>query len=142
MNASGKQIVKCSEFIYNHRKLITRKNCQIFQRFWSVNSEVYSEPCQSAKMDLFAKTVNGFQPLTTLSSILDVWQGFQYASKTCFSYLQISEVSPFSQSLRSRKFSHVFKLTLKNQAITDVLSKSWSKNFLKIHWKTPAMESF
>ena len=40
-------------------------------------TEVYSEPCQISKMELYAQIVNGFQPLTIIekSSILDVWQG-------------------------------------------------------------------
>ena len=37
----------------------------------------YSELCQIYTMKLFAKTVNGYKPLTIFaeSSILDVWQG-------------------------------------------------------------------
>ena len=37
-------------------------------------SEVYSEPNQTSEMELSAKIVNGFQPLTIFaeSSILDV----------------------------------------------------------------------
>ena len=36
--------------------------------------EAYSEPCQTSKIELFAKIVNGFQPLTIFakSSVLDV----------------------------------------------------------------------
>ena len=36
--------------------------------------EPHSEPCQTLKMELFAKIVNGFQTLTVFakSSILDV----------------------------------------------------------------------
>ena len=45
-------------------------------------TEVYSEPCHTSKMEHFAKIVNGFQPLTILvkGSVLDVCQGFEYAS--------------------------------------------------------------
>ena len=34
-------------------------------------------------MERFVKTLNGFQPVTFFAkhSILDVWQGFEYASK-------------------------------------------------------------
>ena len=37
--------------------------------------EAYSEPCQTSKMNYFAKIVNGFQPLTNIAklSILDVF---------------------------------------------------------------------
>ena len=43
--------------------------------------EPYSEPCQTYKMELFAKIFNGFPPLTVLakSSILDIWLGSKYA---------------------------------------------------------------
>lgn len=132
-------------FCFNHSSSITGKNCQSLKNFLADKlAEVLLEPCQTSQREYFARKVKGLNIITFFKKALRLgdWQGFQYASKTWFSYLQISEVSPFSQSLRSRKFSHVFKLTLKNQAITDVLSKSWSKNFLKIHWKTPAMESF
>ena len=39
-------------------------------------SEVFSEPCQTCMMECFVKIVNGFAKL----SILDVWQGYEYAS--------------------------------------------------------------
>ena len=44
--------------------------------------EVHSEPCHTSKIELFAKIVDGFQPLTFFvkSSIFDVWQGSKYAS--------------------------------------------------------------
>ena len=39
------------------------------------DSEAYSEPCQTCKMERFTKIVNGFYPLTIFSkhSIFDVW---------------------------------------------------------------------
>ena len=51
---------------------------------WSVASNLpgtYSEPCQTSKMELFAKIVNG-KLLTPFAKgfILDVWQGSEYAS--------------------------------------------------------------
>ena len=47
----------------------------------SHNSEVYSEPCQTYKMEIFGKIVNGFQLLTIFSpsSILYVRLGSKYA---------------------------------------------------------------
>ena len=44
------------------------------------NSEVYSETCQTSKIERFAKIVHGFDPLTIFKkfSILDVWQGSEY----------------------------------------------------------------
>ena len=43
-------------------------------------SEAYSEPCLRSKMELFAKIVNSFQPVTIFakSSILDIWLGSEY----------------------------------------------------------------
>ena len=47
------------------------------------NSEAYSEPCQTSKMEVFTKIVNGFSFLTIFakSSILDVWQDSEFASE-------------------------------------------------------------
>ena len=44
--------------------------------------EVYSDSCQISKMKRFAKIINSFKPLTifTKHSILDIWQGSEYAS--------------------------------------------------------------
>ena len=40
----------------------------------------YSEPCQTSKLERFAKIVDGFKPLTIFAkrSILDVRQGYEY----------------------------------------------------------------
>ena len=45
--------------------------------------EAHSEPCQGTKMERFAKIVDDFQMLTIVAkrSILDVSQGFDYASE-------------------------------------------------------------
>ena len=47
-------------------------------------SEVYSQPCETSKMERFAKIVHGWKQLTVLAkcAIIDVWQGFEYASDT------------------------------------------------------------
>ena len=44
--------------------------------------EAYSGPYQPSKMKFFVKIVNDFQQSTifTKSSIVDVWQGSEYAS--------------------------------------------------------------
>ena len=57
-----------------------------------VVSEAYSEPSQTSKIELFEKVVNGFQPLTIFekSSILDVWQGSEYASGNNQKYFEIN----------------------------------------------------
>ena len=47
-------------------------------------AEAYSEPSRTSKMQLFAKIVNGFQPLIIFakSFILDVQLGFEYVSES------------------------------------------------------------
>ena len=54
--------------------------CTFNLNFVSI-TEVYSEPCKTSKMGLFAKTINGFQLLTIFvkNSILDVWLGSEYS---------------------------------------------------------------
>ena len=56
----------------------------MYSERWQMYSprQMYSEPCQTSKKELFAKTVNSWMPLNifTKSSILDVWQGSEYAS--------------------------------------------------------------
>ena len=44
---------------------------------------MYSEPCQTSKLELFVKIVNGFQQLTILgiNSNLDVLQGPEFDSE-------------------------------------------------------------
>ena len=44
---------------------------------------MYSEPCQTSKLELFVKIVNGFQPLTILeiNFNLDVLQGPKFDSE-------------------------------------------------------------
>ena len=45
-------------------------------------SIAYSGPCQTSKMECFAKIANTIQALTIFAkgSILDVWEGSEYAS--------------------------------------------------------------
>ena len=54
----------------------------IWRKKQILSSKVYPEPCQTSKMELFAKIINSFQPLTIIlkSFILDVWHGYEYAS--------------------------------------------------------------
>ena len=49
--------------------------------YWAV-VEAYSEPCQTSNMEFFRKIIIDFHSSTGLakSSILDVWQGSEYAS--------------------------------------------------------------
>ena len=52
-------------------------------------TEVYLEPIQTSKIELFVKTVNSLMPLTILTncSILDAWLGSKIATKSfnkCF----------------------------------------------------------
>ena len=47
-------------------------------------SETYSEPCETSKVELFAKIVNGLESLTIFvkNSILGIWQGSEYGSRS------------------------------------------------------------
>ena len=42
---------------------------------------MYSEPCETSKIELFEKIVNNWKllPISAKTSILDVWQGSEYA---------------------------------------------------------------
>ena len=46
-----------------------------------IETEPYSEPCQTSKINFFTKMVNNFEPLIIFEngSILDVLQGSEYA---------------------------------------------------------------
>ena len=71
---------RCFPMIF--KQLWTLTHCWTPFKNWTLNSEAYSEPCQTSKVEIFAKIVNGFCQLTIFSkrSILDVWQGSEYAS--------------------------------------------------------------
>ena len=47
-------------------------------------SETYSEPCETSKVEFFAKIVNGLESLTIFvkNSILGIWQGSEYGSRS------------------------------------------------------------
>ena len=51
--------------------------CKLFG--W-MKKDAYSEPCQTSKMELFAKIVNGWKPLTVFTKrfLLYVWQCSEY----------------------------------------------------------------
>ena len=46
----------------------------------TLTPEAYSDPCQTSKIERFAKIVNDWKPLTIFAkhSILDAWQGSVY----------------------------------------------------------------
>ena len=75
----------------NKRKLF-QKICQNQQNYVEILpqnvfiTQAYSEPCQTSKIERFAKIVNVFQPLTTFAkrTILDVWQGSEYPSELVY----------------------------------------------------------
>ena len=88
------------------------------------NSEAYSGPCQTSKMEVFAQILNGFYFLTIFlkSSILDVWQDSQFASKVSY---EIAEKAP------SQMFDRVLNLLLKldfHQCNMPYRSSRWSFN--------------
>ena len=56
-------------------------NKLLVMRRWSLHA--YSEASRTSKMELIAKIVNGWKPLTVFAKrfILDVWLGSEYASE-------------------------------------------------------------
>ena len=54
------------------------------------NSEAYSEPCQTSKIEVFAQIVNGFWFLTIFakSPILDVWSDSEFASEASYNFAE------------------------------------------------------
>ena len=62
----------------------TNSDCSLLQASYEFPemTEPYSEPFQAFKMKFFAKTINVWRPLVIFAknSILDVWDGFEYAS--------------------------------------------------------------
>ena len=58
-------------------------------------SEAYSEKYQTSKMERFVKTVNGVKLLIIFAkrSILDVWQGCEYASLLVKSFDNVWQVN-------------------------------------------------
>ena len=67
----------------NHSKLATYPSFVLLPLSISVPvSEVYSEPCQTFKIERFLKIKNGWKPFTIFPKryILHFWQGSEYAS--------------------------------------------------------------
>ena len=50
--------------------------------YYPKNSEAYSEPCQTSKMERFLKIFNGLT-IFAKHSILDIWQRSEHASGIC-----------------------------------------------------------
>ena len=78
-------------FLTAHKYKLARWKFQQYtkhlgRKTFSINTqyctETCSEPCQTSKIELFAKTVMGFQLLITFvkPSNLDVWHGYKHAS--------------------------------------------------------------
>ena len=71
-------------------KILTPLYCNASINLFKYNTEAYSEPCQTSKMELFAKIVNVFQWWIIFvkrfckRSILDVWEISKDASEISF----------------------------------------------------------
>ena len=68
---------------YNYMKQIPNWKFKLYWKiFHQLNTERYSEPCQTSKLELFANIVKSFQSLTNFVklSILGAWRGSEYAS--------------------------------------------------------------
>ena len=94
--------------------------CQTYFTFLALTSNLpsvsYSETCQTCKMEYFAKIVNGFETLTIFAkrSVLDVWQGFEYASSShqifTISGNNISFSRNINSSQREQNYKHVHNI--------------------------------
>ena len=65
-----------------------------FRDLWATTStDAYSEPCQTSKMGHFAEMVNDWKLLRNFAkrSILDIWQGSEFASAINLWDLSVSE---------------------------------------------------
>ena len=64
------------------------KPLEIYGTLAASYSEMFSEPCQTAKMELFVKIVNDLKPLTIFAkrSVFGVWQNCEYASDIDFRF--------------------------------------------------------
>ena len=121
------------------------------------NSEVYSEPCETSKMELFAKIVKGFHSLTILTkrSILDTWQSSECAfviyRLKIYAFLSwtTSSAQKVKFSIKNffgkcdqicrflRIWSHLLKKSLiENFIFCTVLSKSKRWLLTKFSWKS------
>ena len=90
-------------------------------------TEVHSEPCQTSKMELFVKIINGFYPLTifTKSSISGVWQSSEYDSDCCVMKSPIDSILTFINT-------SLWKLFVKYHEKTIIDKKYW---FLKCFFR-------
>lgn len=78
---SEKNRVVFSNFMVSN---LCKRLCAVFKMKTEFFAGAHSETCPKCKIELFAKLVNGFQQLIICAkcSILDVSQGFEYASVT------------------------------------------------------------
>ena len=63
-----------------------KREFKVLWKIWDgdfLASEANSQPCQTFKMELFARIVKNWNPFTICAkaSILDIWQGSEYASE-------------------------------------------------------------
>ena len=87
------------------RQNTTVKHC--FKNTWRALREAYSEPCQTSMIQRFTIMVD-FWPLTTFTkrSILDIWQGSEYACLRVINFLHVSAYSD------RKKFAHLMTETI------------------------------
>ena len=74
---------------------------------------MYSESCQTSRIECFAKIVNGFLVFTTFAkrSILDIWQGSECAFgvnvEAVVNYPQILKLSILTRKRTGENFFHI-----------------------------------
>ena len=105
-----KSLMKILHFLCSVYNLVDRSRDLTLFREEGRSEELYSQPCQTSKMERFGKIVNRFQRLTifTKRSILDVLQGCEYASGMIVQAQLFIWKSTFSdqQLLFSKNYGH------------------------------------
>ena len=112
-------------------------NCSLLFSCLEFHLEAYSEPCQTSKMMLLPKILNGFLPLNNFTKIfiLDVWQGSDFAS-VIFSKVPGLQLSDYNFTKRWTP-SHVFFKDFGNLAGTLIWrnTSGWLLQKRQMLWK-------
>ena len=89
---------------------------------------MYSEPCQTPKIELFVKIVSGWKLLTIFakSFILDIWQGSEYASGPN-EWLKKVQIRIYMQSYQMWSYIKAIQIN------TVINNKTW--NIIKLRFK-------
>ena len=104
-----------------------------------VNSEAYSEPFQTSKMEVFAQLVNGIWLLTIFAKrpILNVWQHCKFASEASNNFAEKAPSQIFGRVLNSPLWPLIIfaELNFVNITVLCTVTSTWPY-FQHICWIT------